>query len=125
MTVSDSSAHRAPDVLLREMLACIALIQSYTQGLSEATFGASQEKQDAVVRRLEILGEAAQRLTPDWRAQHTTVPWRVIADTRNRLIHGYFAIDVGILWRTITQDLAPLQQQLQDILASEFPASLP
>jgi uncharacterized protein with HEPN domain len=103
------------------MLDCIGLIQRYLHGLSEADFGQDQEKQDAVARRLEILGEAAQQLPAEWKAQHPGAPWRVIADTRNRLIHGYFSIDVGIVWRTVTQDLTPLEQELRQILASEFP----
>ena len=125
MTSSGGSAGRAPEVLLREMLACIDLIQSYTQGQSEAAFTANQEKQDAVVRRLEVMGEAAQQLPSEWKAQHPTIPWRIIADTRNRLIHGYFAVDVGIVWQTVMQDLVPLQHELHALLATEFPAPQP
>ena len=120
-----TSNRRTPDVLLREMLECIQLVQGYLQGQSEASLKQLREKQDAVVRRLEILGEAAQQLPADWKAAHSQVPWRVIADMRNRLIHGYFTVDIAIVWRTATQDLAPLEQQLQAILANEFPPPAP
>ncbi|HET9111254.1 MAG TPA: HepT-like ribonuclease domain-containing protein [Ktedonobacterales bacterium] len=78
-----------------------------------------------VARRLEILGEAARQLPAEWKAQHTGAPWRVIAEMRNRLIHGYFSVDVGIVWRTVTQDLAPVEQELRRILAHEYPNPQP
>ena len=116
-----SASPRAPDILLREMLDSIARIHHYVQGTTEAQFTQNLEKQDAVVRRLEILGEAAAQLPADWRARHPGIPWRTIADTRNRLIHGYFNVDLAIVWQTITHDIGPLEIELQNILASEFP----
>jgi uncharacterized protein with HEPN domain len=62
-----SASPRAPDILLREMLESIARIQHYIQGTTEAQFRQNLEKQDAVVRRLEVLGEAAAQLPADWR----------------------------------------------------------
>ena len=118
-----SASPRAPDILLREMLDSIARIQHYVQGTTEAQFRLNLEKQDAVVRRLEILGEAAAQLPPDWRARHSGISWRTIADMRNRLIHGYFNVDISIVWLTVTQDIGPLEIELRDILAREFPPS--
>lgn len=118
-----SASPRAPDILLREMLDSIARIQRYIQGTTEAQFRQNLEKQDAVIRRLEVLGEAAAQLPADWRTQHPAIPWRIIADTRNRLIHGYFNVDVSIVWQTISHDIGPLEIELQNILASEFPPS--
>lgn len=116
-----SASPRAPDILLREMLDSIARIQHYVQGTTEAQFTQNLEKQDAVVRRLEILGEAAAQLPADWRAHHPGIPWRTIADTRNRLIHGYFNVDLAIVWQTIAHDIGPLELELRNILAREFP----
>src|SRR5689334_5350277 len=117
--VSSASPH-ATDILLHEILDSIARIQQYIQGTTEAQFRQNVEKQDAVIRRLEVLGEAAAQLPVDWRGQHPGIPWRIIADTRNRLIHGYFNVDVSIVWQTISQDIGPLEIELQNILASEF-----
>jgi uncharacterized protein with HEPN domain len=108
------------------MLDSIARIQHYIQGITEAQFRQALEKQDAVIRRLEVLGEAATQLSADWRAQHPGIPWRTIADTRNRLVHGYFNVDISIVWQTISQDIGPLEIELRNILASEFlPTSAP
>lgn len=87
MIISQPSGHRLPDVWLREMLDCIELIQQYVRGQTEADFRLNQEKQDAVTRRLEILGEASTQLSAEWKAQHPGASWRMIADMRNRLIH--------------------------------------
>lgn len=125
MTTTPPSGYRSPDVLLREMLDCIALIQQYVLGQTEEDFRLNQEKQDAVVRRLEILGEASTQLSAEWKARHPEASWRVIADMRNRLIHGYFSIDTRIIWQTITHDLAPLDQELRRILDSEYPPFAP
>lgn len=116
-----SASPRTPDILLREMLDSIARIQRYVQGTTEAQFRQNLEKQDAVIHRLEVLGEAAAQLPADWKAQHPGIPWRTIADTRNRLIHGYFNVDISIVWQTITQDLGPLELELRNILMREFP----
>lgn len=94
-------------------------------GQTEEEFRLNQEKQDAVVRRLEVLGEASTQLSAEWKARHPEASWRVIADMRNRLIHGYFSIDTGIIWQTITHDLTPLEQELRRILDSEYPSSAP
>lgn len=118
-----SASQRSPDILLREMLDAIARIHQYVQGTTEAQFRQNLEKQDVVVRRFEVLGEDATHLPVDWKGRHSSIPWRTIADTRNRLIHGYFNVDIAIVWQTITQDIGPLEVELRNILASEFPPS--
>lgn len=67
----------------------------------------------ALVRLLEIVGEAAARIPEDFRSQHPEVPWQDVADLRNRLIHGYDAVDLDVLWAIITDDLGPLIVQLE------------
>lgn len=97
------------------MLECIHLIQRYTHGLSYETFAAQQLLQDAVVLRIAILGEAASYLPDEDKARWTTVPWRVITDMRNRLIHGYFAVRLDLVWQVVIADLPPLESQLRAI----------
>ena len=108
-------SEREPGVILDEMLECIALIRSYTGGLNFEIFTAQRLLQDAVMHRIEILGEAASQMPPVVRAQYPAVPWRVIADTRNRLIHGYFAVRLDLVWQVVTTDLPALEKQLQAI----------
>lgn len=62
----------------------------------------------AVVRLLEIVGEAAKHLSDTFRAAHPGIPWRLMAGTRDRLIHGYFDVDLSIVWAIVTEDLPPL-----------------
>jgi len=70
----------------------------------------------AIVRLLEIIGEAAARVPEVERANHPGIPWREIVDLRNRLIHGYDSIDYDVLWSIIKHDLPPLAVELQQIL---------
>jgi uncharacterized protein with HEPN domain len=71
----------------------------------------------ALVRLLEVLGEAANRIPDDEQAQHPEIPWVQIVGLRNRLIHGYDSIDFDILWQVLRQDLPPLIQSLEKIVA--------
>jgi uncharacterized protein with HEPN domain len=72
--------------------------------------------QDALTRRIEIVGEAANQLGESFRQQYSDIPWAQIIGMRNRLIHGYFTLDVQIVWHTATKDMPVLEQQLRDIL---------
>jgi uncharacterized protein with HEPN domain len=73
----------------------------------------------ALVRLLEILGEAAGRVLPGDRDRYPLVPWPQLVSLRNRLIHGYDQVDFDILWQILTQDLPPLVRELEAILASD------
>lgn len=73
----------------------------------------------ALVRAVEIIGEAASRLTSDARAEVADVPWAEVIGMRNRLIHAYFDVDRDILWATVTQALAPLIDQLRPYARAE------
>lgn len=70
-----------------------------------------------LVRLLEIIGEAASRVSPQLRNQYGTIPWQMIIGMRNRLIYAYDVIDLDILWQTLQQDLQPLVGELKSILA--------
>ncbi|MBI4582161.1 MAG: DUF86 domain-containing protein [Planctomycetes bacterium] len=71
-----------------------------------------------LVRLVEIVGEAASRVTADTRRHHPHIPWAQITSMRNRLVHGYDFVDYDILWQTVTEDLPPLVGQLEHILGS-------
>jgi uncharacterized protein with HEPN domain len=77
----------------------------------------------ALVRLLEIVGEAANRTPADERAQYGEIPWGQIVGLRNRLIHGYDSVDFEILWQIVNHDLPPLIAALDQILSSEGGAS--
>jgi uncharacterized protein with HEPN domain len=71
----------------------------------------------ALTKLVEIVGEAAARVSTETQLQHPAIPWRQIVGTRNRLVHGYDAVDLDILWRIATDELGELLSQLQSILA--------
>ncbi len=70
----------------------------------------------ALTRLVEVVGEAAARVSSERQAQHPEIPWRIIAGTRNRLIHGYDVVDLDVLWDTVAYDLPPLIAKLESIL---------
>jgi uncharacterized protein with HEPN domain len=90
---------------LLDMLTAIQLIQSYTLGKSQQDLGKDQLLQDAVTRRIEILGEAARRVSEKMRSEMPDIPWYQIIGMRNILAHEYDDIDLDIVWRVIQQEL--------------------
>jgi uncharacterized protein with HEPN domain len=90
-------------------------IQSYTAGLDAASFKVDRKTQDAVIRNLEIIGEACNNVVkhdPAFAQQHPQVPWGFAYEMRNALAHGYFTVDLDIVWTTVTSDLPGLKAQL-------------
>ena len=81
-------------------------------------FADNIEKQDAVARRLEIIGESVKRLPEDLREQHPDVPWREIAAARDVLVHEYFRIDVDLAWEMVKQDVPELAVRIRSILGA-------
>ena len=100
-------------VFLEHILESIEFIENYTGGLSENNFFSSTEKQDSVIRRLEIIGEAARNLADNFKTANTHIPWRDIADFRNVLIHEYFGVDKEKVWAVVKNDLPGLKKELK------------
>jgi uncharacterized protein with HEPN domain len=107
-------------LLLDDMLDSVLAIGEYTHGLAEAAFRSNRMVQDAVIRRFEVLGEAANLIPDQYRQQHPEIPWGYMAGMRNRLIHGYFLVDIDILWRTVQIDIPPLETPLR-LLRQQYP----
>lgn len=105
-----------PAVFLKHILESIEWIEKDTKDFSEETFDANVPMQDAVVRRLEIIGEAVRNMSEDLKNEYTTVPWQDISDMRNELIHHYFGVDLHTVWKVVQNDLPPFKEQIEDIL---------
>lgn len=106
---------------LEHMLTAIARINEFTAAMPEAAFLSDVKTQDAVIRNLEIIGEAARnviRRHPVFARAHPSVPWRGAYEMRNAISHGYFAVDLETIWRTIRDDLPSLEAQLTALLTS-------
>lgn len=89
---------------------------SFTAGLDRTGFAASKLHQAATIRCLEIIGEAANRTSPEFRAAHPDIPWRLMTDMRNRLIHGYAEVDLDTVWDVVSNHLPPLVTALSTIV---------
>lgn len=108
---------RLPDYL-GHILDAVDRIRRYTQGMTEAGFLANEMVQDAVLRNLEIIGEASrniQRRYPNFANKHPELPLSSAYEMRNALAHGYFQVDLSIVWKTLEKDLPALQQQIENI----------
>jgi uncharacterized protein with HEPN domain len=106
---------RDADLLIADMLEALRKIDSYTAGLDHSAFLQDEKTIDAVVRNLEVLGEAAQQIPDEFEARHPGVPWRRIAGLRNRIVHDYFGLDLEIIWQIVRNDLPPLKATLEKI----------
>ena len=103
-------------VYLEDILEAIHKIRAYTAGMSLPTFTADAKTFDAVVRNLEIIGEAAKGLPEPVRARHAEIDGKRIAGLRNILIHEYFGVDATIIWDIVQNKLTALENAAQEIL---------
>lgn len=114
-----SKALRVPDYL-GHILQAIERIVRYTSDLDEVGFLRNEMAQDAVIRNIEIIGEASNnilRVAPEFAAQHGDIPWLVMYTMRNRVSHGYDKVDLEIVWKTVQRDLPTLYRQVQALMA--------
>lgn len=95
-----------------DMIGFAEKVIAYTAAVKEDEFHARGMTYDAVLRNLELIGEAATHIPEDIRQQHVNIPWRKIIATRNRLIHGYLGIDDETLWNIATGDIVDLLSRL-------------
>lgn len=103
---------------LRDILAAIDRIATYTEGLSFERFCADVRTSDAVQYNFMVIGEAANHLPSELTNMHPELPWKEMRGLRNVLAHTYFAVSLSILWETATSDLPPLVEPLRVLLAA-------
>ena len=100
---------------LGHILEAVSQIHKYCEDIDEVSFLANRMIQDAVIRNFEIIGEASkniERVAPEFVAAHPELPLAFAYDMRNLLAHGYYKVDVTVVWITIEKDLPYLQQQV-------------
>ena len=107
---------RDPELYLRDILDSINKIESLVKNMSYKKFLENEMVIDAVIRNIEIIGEAVKNLPDETKKSHPNIPWNKIIDTRNKVIHEYFGVDIEILWKTITDDLSKLKEQVEKIV---------
>jgi len=115
----ESGCPRDWALFLMDMQVFCAKVVRYSDGLSQQQFLDNELILDAVLRNLELLGEAAKQIPEEVRNRHPTVPWRRIAGLRDVLAHAYFGLEADTIWQTVSRSVPTLAQQLDAIAASE------
>jgi uncharacterized protein with HEPN domain len=103
-------------VYLRHILEAIDAVSAYISGVDRDSFLVAPMMRDAVIRQLEIIGEATKRLSAETRVMRPDVPWRDIAGMRDKLIHSYFGVDLDAVWIAASEDLAVLRDVVEGLL---------
>ena len=99
-----------------DVLESIADIRDFIQGLTYDEFISDRKTINAVLRSLEIIGEAVKKVPIEVRNEYPLVPWKEIAGMSDKLIHDYFGVDLGIIWETIQHDFKDLEEAVTDYL---------
>jgi uncharacterized protein with HEPN domain len=105
------------DATLLDILKAARLAVDFKGKLVKKTFLRDAKTQSAILHQLLVIGEAAKRLSVDFRARHTEIPWVRIAGMRDKLIHAYDAVDLDEVWKTLTQEIPPLISFLEPLVA--------
>lgn len=104
------------NIFLKHILENIVLIE---QNISEADFNnfiKNKTIQDAIVREIEIIGEATKNVSENLKNKHPEIPWRKISGMRDKIVHEYFDIDLEVIWKTVQNDLPIFKKQIEDLL---------
>jgi len=107
-----------PEVFIGHIVESIELIEEYSENLTAATFKKNRPMQDAITRRLEIIGEAVKNIPAPYKAKHPDIPWKQMAGMRDVLIHEYFDVDLNLTWSVVKQELPSVKKKLQPLLTA-------
>ena len=113
-------SNRSDKEFLGDIQEAIRRIRAYTHEMKYRDFLADMKTQDAVIRNLEIIGEATKKLSVELRNRHPSIPWKEMAGARDRLIHNYFGVDIEVVWKISVAELSDLTSQIAEILNTDF-----
>lgn len=99
-----------------DMISAIEKIEEFAGGITLEDFEKDTKTVFAVIRALEVIGEAAKKIPPSVRNKHKQIPWLQITGMRDKLIHEYFGVNVKVIWNTIKEDIPPLKPVIKQIL---------
>jgi uncharacterized protein with HEPN domain len=108
-------SHRPVRLLILDIVEAIEKSERYIAGLDRDAFILDDKTVDAVVRNLEIIGEASSRLPESFKASHHEIEWRRIVGLPNRIVHEYFGVDLEIIWEIIKKELPILKEKLRSL----------
>jgi len=106
-------------IYLKDIVAAMESIEEFIAGMDFEQFQADDKTASAVMRKLEIIGEAVKQIPSEVREENSQVPWREMAGMRDKLIHFYFGVDYSLVWRAITERLPEIRRDIQRILQQE------
>ncbi|MCX5895579.1 MAG: DUF86 domain-containing protein [Proteobacteria bacterium] len=106
-------------ILFEDILEAIEKIEQYTKGITRKKFVGNSMIIDAVVRNMEIIGEASKNVSPAIQKKYVHIPWHKLAGIRNRIVHEYFGVDLNIIWFIVKNELSQLKQLISDALSKE------
>lgn len=105
-----------PLIFLKHIMECIELIEKYTKNLSRREFLENTKTQDAVIRRIEVIGEASKNIPKSFKNKYPGIPWKKIAGMRDILTHEYFGVDLHLTWNVTQKDIPKLKRKIAHII---------
>lgn len=111
--------NKDPIIFIKHIIESIQNIDSFMEGVNEKDFLKNKEKQSAVIRQIEIIGEAVKNLPLSFRNRYLNIPWIKIAGMRDKLMHHYFGVNLLNVWKVIKEEIPILKNQIQEILEKE------
>lgn len=106
---------RAAQLYLDDILSAITAIKEFIKDMTFEDFQNDRKTVDAVIRNLEIVGEAANNIPQELKNNYPTIPWREMISMRNKVMHEYFGVDTEIMWKTIQEDLPALKTTIENL----------
>lgn len=107
---------RNDELFLYDIVECCGKIENYLEGISKENFLQNQMLQDAIVRNIEIIGEASKNISEEIRESNTQIEWRNITRMRDKIVHHYFRLNLETVWQTATEDISKLKPEIEKIL---------